>query len=588
MHTQHHSHSTLAPRPLARRRPGGTQGGTLILALLAVGTLLLISANVMRVSSSRLATVAQAGSWQKAYYLAESGVDIARNALRAAQDDSTIWATQTFPQTGGGSTGWVPNDATTFPKVADITMPSLGDDANLLSTVRVEIDIPSGGGTINPTGTSAAARCFRVRSLGSTELPGAMNVSHDPVEVNLRKVGWKRDWRTGETLSPGSTRPRASRMLEVVLAPQSPFLMAILANEKIEIKKGSGKLVDSWNSKDPDSGQRKYLAPDKDKWKGARDVGNIGANGINSKDKLVKDAIRLEGAVIWGDVYAAMASQVKIKPTPAKLTDVIKGGDIIDGFYMKLDPVAPAAANPYWSTVSSIYTVDQNSLSAGPLFINASADPNAPTKIKFDKLHMHELDTIIIKPAVNVGGVVQPASYVDIWVAGSMRIHKGGKILLGNGVYANIYVDKCIHVESQNKLGGIQYANFALDGAGKIKSDAAGNPQYTLTTVAQAVANEFADASQLAIYGALARNKRSHARISAETLGTFYAPGHDFKMKFKDNTYMNLYGSYVGRKFKIEGKTQVHYDENLRNAGAVTDYQVVSVSEDWYDRSGGK
>lgn len=583
--------NTLPLYPLASHRPcPGERGGTLLLALLAIGTLLMIAVNVMQISGSRIATVAQATSWQKAYFLAESGVDIARNALRAASEDKTIWNTQKFPKSDGTTTGWVPSDTSTFPKTADITMPLLDDGGSLVQTIKVVVDVPSGAGTINPSGIGAGSTCYRIRSLGSAELPGPMNISHDPVEINLRKIGWLRDWRSGVATSALTGGPRASRMLEVIVRPVTPFVMAILADEKIEIKKGSGKLVDSWNSKDADSGQRKYLKPDSDKWKGLRDVGNIGANGVNSKNKLIKDAIRLEGSVIWGDVYAAKASQVNIKPTPKLLTDVVKGGNIIDGFYMKLDPVTPASKNPQYSSgVSSVIAVKPDSLKSGPLSLQAGADPANPVKIKFTELHMHAGDKIVIKPAVDSSGNVLPASYINIWVANKMKIHKGGLIELGNGVHANIIVDKCIHLESASKIGGIQYADFdttGSNGTGKLVADSkTGLPKYSDMTVLQAQSNLKADASQLMLYGGVDKKKRSHIKLSAEFMGGIYAPKYDFKIKFKDGTYKHIYGSMVGHRFKIEGTTQVHYDENMAGQGVATDYQVASVVEDWYDRS---
>ena len=571
-------------QPLAQRISARTEdGGAFVISLIAVGTLAMIGATVMQMCGARLAAVAQASSWQKAYYLAESGVDIARNALRASSEDATIWATQKFPKSDGTSTGWDNTSPATFPKTATITMPGVADDGGLVNTINVVIDSPTGAGTINPSG-SVTGRCYRVRSLGSTEVAGPVRNSHDSVETNLRKINWINNWRSGTSTTLTAGGANAARMIEVVLRPVSPFAAAVIAKEKIEIKKGSGKLIDSWNSKDPDSSQRKYLAPGSDKWKGARDVGNLAANGLNSKNKPIKDAIRLEGAVVWGDVYVGDAKQVNIKPTPATLTDVIKGGDIIDGFFMKLDPVAPQSTIASWLSGTTVTSAKPGTL-ATPMMLTASSDPSAPAQYKFTELHLHSTDAIIVKPATDVSGVVAATSYVNIWVANSLRIHKGGKVMLGNGVVANIYVDKCIHIESASKLGGITYADFDINGAGKLVSDSSGKPKYTEVQPTAAQDKLLANASQLMIYGALAKKKRSHAKISAELVGGIYAPNHDFKIKFKDPTYNNLYGSYVGRKFKIEGKTRIHYDENMSGQGIASDYQIASIVEDWYDRS---
>jgi hypothetical protein len=562
------------------------RGNTLIVALISIGLLLMIGGNALRITSNRLATVSQSSSWQRSYFLAESGIDIARNVLRVAQSDNTVWSTQRFPITSSTSTGWSPADATTFPKTCTITLPALADDAALTSKITVTIDAPSGPGTINPAGTGLS-RAFLVRSTGTVDAPGPVRISRDSIETNLRKVNWKYDWRTGQSLASSGSNPSASRTLEAVLRPVTPFVAAIVADSTIEMKKGSPKLVDSWNSKNTDSSQRKYVKPDSDKYKGARDVGNIASNGLSSKNKPVKDVVRMEGTVVWGDVYASDASKVVLKPVPKLLTDVIKGGDIIDDFYMKLDPVAPLTGNPNWAAPAAV--VKQNPGSAKTaVFYDTSSDPNNPTKIKFTELHLHSGEQVIFKPSVDANGIVQPASYVDIWVANSLRIHKGGIIRLGQGVTARIFVDKCIHIESASKTGGFNYADFDVSGAGKLVTDAKLGYKYSALTTDQAESALFASPANLQIYGALNKKKRSHAKISAELMATIYAPRHDFTMKFKDSTYMNLYGSYVGRKFKVEGKTQVHYDEALAGVGVATDYAIASLVEDWYDRSGGK
>jgi hypothetical protein len=560
-------------------------GNTLLLALVSIGVILLVGGNALRLAGNRLASVSQSTSWTRAYFLAESGVDVARDTLRTAQVDPTIWATQTFTDSGGVSSGWTPTDATTFPKTASITLPALDGESGLLSRVKVRIEKPIGPGTINPAGAGLSA-AYLVRATGSLDVPGPIRISRDSVETNLRKVGWKYDWRTGQSLS--GINPRASRTLEAVLRPVTPFVAALIADSTIEIKKGSGKLVDSWNSQNVDTSQRKYLKPDSDKYKGARDVGNIASNGVSDKKKAINDVIRLEGAVIWGDVYAGDATKVKIKPTPKLLTDVVKGGDIIDDFYMKLDPVPPLAGNPNWAAPAKVVKANPGSAKT-PLMFETSSDPANPTKIKFTELHLHSGDQVVFKPSVDASGVVQPKSYVDIWVSNSLRIHKGGYVRLGQGVTARIFVDKCIHLESASKIGGIAYADFDVNAAGLLQIDGkTGVEKFSALTVDQAESALFASTGDLAIYGALNKKKKSHAKISAEMMGTIYAPRHDFEMKFKDSTYMNLYGSFVGRKFKIEGKTQVHYDESLANTGVATDFALASMVEDWYDRSGGK
>jgi hypothetical protein len=517
-------------------------------------------------------------------------VDVARATLKTASIEPTIWATQTFPDEKGASAAWSSTDPSVFPKTCVIVLPSTGDDGALVSTVTVTIDKPTGAGTINPTGTTSNP-AYRVRSMGNIEIPGPVRISYDKVENNLRKISWIQDWRTGLKVTEANPTggPRATRVVEAVLRATSPFVAAIIAQESIELKKGKGKLVDSWNSQDADAGQRKYIVPGSDKWKGARDVGNIAANGISSdkKGNPLKDVIRIENTTIWGDVYSGDAAGVKIKPVPNPLTNVVKGGDIIDDFYMKLDPVPSPSTLSDWGTLTSIQKVGPGDAKATPLRLSAGSDPNNRPKIKFTELHVHSGDTILLTPATDANGVVQAQSYVDIWVNQSLRVHKGGQILIGNGVNARIFVDRCIHIEADSKfLGGIMFADFDINGAGKLNPDAGGKPKYTVLRVNDAQDKQKAAASQLQIYGSLAsKKKKSHAKISAEFLGSIYAPRYDFQMKYKDSTYADLFGSFVGRKFKIEGTSRVHYDEALGGAGLASDYTITSLVEDWVDKS---
>jgi hypothetical protein len=576
-----------APTSASRRRPT-EQGSTLVLSLLSVAVLMALGGYALRLSGQRLATVSQASAWQRAYDLAESGVDVARATLKTASLDPTVWATQTFPSGTGTSAAWSPTDPSVFPKTCTIILPSTMEDNSLVASVTVTIDKPTGAGTINPTGTTTSP-AYRVRSMGNLEIPGPVRISHDKVENNLRKISWLRDWRTGTKVTEDNPTggPRATRVVEAVLRSTSPFVAAIIAQESIELKKGKGKIVDSWNSQDADSGQRKYIVPGSDKWKGARDVGNIAANGISSDKKgaPLKDVIRVENTVIWGDIYSGDATGVKIKPIPNPLTNVVKGGDIIDDFYMKLDPVPSPATNADWGTLAGNFKVSPGTAKT-PLRIPTGSDPNNRPKIKFSELHVHSGDYVVFTPSTDASGVVQPVSYVDIWVNQSLRVHKGGQILIGNGVNARIFVDRCIHIEANSSyVGGIQFADFDVGGDGKFVSDK-GLPKYTLLKAQDAEDKLKASASQLQIYGSLAsKKKKSHAKISSEFLGTIYAPRHDFQMKYKDSNYADLFGSFVGRKFKIEGTSRIHYDEALSAAGLATDYTITSLVEDWADKS---
>ena len=44
--------------------------------------------------------------------------------------------------------------------------------------------------------------------------------------------------------------------------------------------------------------------------------------------------------------------------------------------------------------------------------------------------------------------------------------------------------------------------------------------------------------------------------------------------------YNGIYGGFVARTITVESKTHIHYDETLRQAGAVNHYEIVNWFED--------
>src|SRR4029450_2010271 len=96
---------------------------------------------------------------------------------------------------------------------------------------------------------------YLVRATGTLDVPGPLRISRDSVDTNLRKISWKTDWRTGQGLA--GTNPRATRTIEAVLRPITPFSAAIIADRTIERRKGTGKRVDTWNSRKSGAAQLK-------------------------------------------------------------------------------------------------------------------------------------------------------------------------------------------------------------------------------------------------------------------------------------------------------------------------------------------
>ena len=81
----------------------------------------------------------------------------------------------------------------------------------------------------------------------------------------------------------------------------------------------------------------------------------------------------------------------------------------------------------------------------------------------------------------------------------------------------------------------------------------------------------------------------------ADLIASLYAPDHNLVIDVKDaakrakdnknknrnrlQTGVDVYGSYVARTIHTKGPANIHYDEQLANAGPVTDMAYVS----WYE-----
>jgi type II secretory pathway pseudopilin PulG len=94
-------------------------GSTLAMALITIAILAFAAASVFYYITNRSQTSANAGSWQEALVVAESGTDMAMSALNASvKNPGTAW------------TAWTPSDATTFPKTYTGVLPAHAGEGN--------------------------------------------------------------------------------------------------------------------------------------------------------------------------------------------------------------------------------------------------------------------------------------------------------------------------------------------------------------------------------------------------------------------------------------------------------------------------
>lgn len=503
---------SLLPRSSKSRcQPSGAErGSALVVVMLSMMILALAAAYVLNLTMQKAQAPTHAISWRYALAGAEAGIQNARmSLLTAATDPTTAWS------------DWTPSVAATWPKSKTFTLtPTASDSERALSTkITVTIDAPV---TLNPVGSGSP--WYRVRATGTANLPATARIGSEALDLALRQMNFIK--------TPTNPSPRVSRTVETLFKPSTPFGLAMLANDKVELKKGKGMVVDSYNS----LGANPYVGTKYDVTK-AGDGGNIATNSTGGK-KGTDKVIRLEEVTVNGAIYKA-GGVVETKK------NVVVANGIVDGFGQEIKPpIIP-------DTTTYSY---QGSLKPGDakkgLTFTASAAPGG-AKYSFQEFHLHDkADTITIKNPKS--GV--PA-YIDIYVSDKFKLHGGATIKVDPAVYVNLYVAKDVKIEQVGGNGGIDNgtdrAEFLQIFGVVSASDAASG-----------------------------KTKKRKFDIKGSLTAAIYAPTYEFKIKPKKGG-ADFYGSMVGRKFKVEGEQRLHYDEALSSTGPVNGYSIVSWIEDW-------
>ena len=558
-------------------------GSALIVVMMTIVVLCLIAGSLMSYTSAKQSGPFQAASWHEAGAAAEGGVEVALNALRrSVTDDPNAWS------------GWTA-DPTYAPSalkyITDTQLLSHEGEGNNFSgnglvQAIVEITKPVGGAagtgtattdTINPTTGSAAIssdsrRAFLIRSTGIAYVPGPARLTTDRNELALRRVNFFNDFRTQKNLiadANGKVHPQVTRVVEAIASPVTPFPAAILSQDVIEIKGGSGMVVDSY---DPNQVPYKY---DYGKTRGdLTQPGNKRYNGnlaTNAKKKDTQDVIRLENVNIYG-LAAKGSGLVNIKTSNSSVS-----GEIIDGFYKSMPMRDPTKILGFTApeTSPSGAMADRPGTHKYAKVVPITCGMGNPgngqsnTKYyKFSKIHLHKDEILKVSP-FNTNG--QEGGYAEVWVTGDLIIHNQGLIQVDNGANLILYVGGNITLQEKD-ASHPAVDNNALKA--KVK-DASGNLIGS--------SGIFADPAAFQIYGAVQSHKKKHVKIKTNMAGVVYAPDHEFEVNLKSGSNRAIYGALTGRKFKITGSTQVHYDETLSDAGKPVDYTLETWQEDWYD-----
>ena len=525
-------------RGLRRSRTSAAGGSALVVTVMTIVVLCLVAGTLISLTSSKQSGPFQAASWHEAGSAAEAGVEVALNALRRSisEGDTSAWSGWTANPAGG---------ATAKKYITQDQLLSHQGEGNVVVRAIVEISQPSGTGTLNPTTISPNRYAYLIRSTGLALIPGPTRLAMNKSDLALRKINVFKDMRTGQALA--QAQPQVTRVVEAVATPVTPFAAAILSKESIEIKSGNGMIVDSY---EPNLKPHKYDAskPFNDAtYPGARRMEGTIATNQKKKDGN-HDVIRLENVNVYGNA-AKGAGVVNIKNANAKVW-----GTVIDGFYQELKPVQSPRNNPSFAAPDTSLIVNRPKKTVN---IQAGGTPGSSVYYKVDKIHLHDKDILKIKKNGSGGGTA------EIWVTGDFVIHNGGRIEVEDGANVIIYAEKNITLQEKD-------ANKPAIDNQALARYVDGGTTYTTT-----------DPAAVQIYGVTPDNKKKKIKIKTNMSGIVYAPDHEFEVKLKSGRH--IYGALTGRKFKVEGNTQIHYDESMADRGKPYDYTLETWQEDWFD-----
>ncbi len=409
---------------LALPRLPRNQGGILITTVLLIALMSMLTAATLYRVSSRHASSYHSVGWNEALASAEAGADLALASMNTYY--STFSATWT---------GWVPNDATTFPKTFTPAIPDHIGEGNTKVYAKVVVDKGVGG------------TWLRVRSTGVAELPGS---SVNGLEAAILDVNGAKNHRSVlrkpryiTDITGGALHlPQVSRTIELMASPTSghPYQMPFLMRGAITMN--GGAWTDSFNSSDP-----LYSTNSQYDWLKHLNHGDIATNIGGSLSNL-------NGSLVYGNASSNGG-------TIANTQNV--QGTVTNNFQTTIADI-PA---PTWPTIAASPTTLKNSggviLQGGPI--------GAQKYYKVDQLTLNSFDILTLAPHA-----VGADSYINIWVTGKVTMSGNSRILQMNGVHVVFYCGD----DASFTGDGYFNSNSTADTAQFFGISAGGNGNHTM------------------------------------------------------------------------------------------------------------
>ncbi len=358
------------------------QTGSILVA--ALGVLVLTAAVVgiaLIEAQYRYRTSHQSSRWAQASGAAEAGVEMALMSAQKSSWTADGWSAAPGAPGAGSVSKSFPLSAGVAgagPTSADVSVDQITLSGNLW---------------------------IRVRSIGRAHLFGGAAAGVDAQDVLLRKLSLKKDRVTGASMG---TTPQATRMIEVLAEPRSPFQRSILLDQKLTMDPSSW--VDSFDSSDPTKSTNSMYDLAK-----RTSNANVGINDTQG-------ASDLRGASIYGDLDYSGAAPINTYGVTGTITTPFNR------------PVLPVKA-PTWTTFNATPTVINGSMTL------KGGAKGAPARYKVNSITLPGSRVVTMSPHA-----VGAESYIEVWVAGNLNIFGDGSILQQPGVHVTYHIEGNIDV----------------------------------------------------------------------------------------------------------------------------------------------
>ena len=528
-----------------------SKGAVTLVALLSLVIISVIAAGVLRSVVPRYHVSYQTAGWQEARLAAEAGVDLAierlnKNvpAVSSSTADWTGWkqnaTTAAVPALLGKSVATAVSGLTASGNALTASVPIYLDNVDVSPSVgtRAAADVQLTALYPNPDATMNNP-WFRIRSMGTAGLPGPARSASDRMDTSLRRLSLRSPMRPAlaadDVLTPTTVPfPNASRIVEVLARPVTPFSKAIVTQQDLVLGNSNGWEVNSYDSSDPNKSGTNGVYPGDNSPK-IQSNGDIASNKALATTTTYGPLIAANGAQVLGSVSTNGGDDPATTTTYENVSGSggIDQSRIDDDFYDPLlPPPVPAPAT---------YLIKPNYSAGAPFPASGSS-----TTENYYRIYANEAQL----GSFTVSGTGRITIFIDgNWDLGNGN---GSFVQIPPGVQATIYVKGNIDfgngMVNTNNASSKKPGNLVIYGVPD--PDASGNlPARTLSS-----------------------------NGNPEIAAAFYGPSYSVSLKGT----AEWYGSVAAYSFAIAGGGNggFHYDEALGGTGFIRKFEIVSCFED--------